>query len=969
MARLAHLCKDRIQKTDGYEQWAKRYITMESVSDTGEARFFCIAHDNKNTSSASFNINSGLWKCQSITCNAEGDVIDLYRIAHGIASNGEAIKKLALELGIIAEISDAVIQQHHEFLFAKPQLLQKCCEMLGLKASTLKHFRIGYVRRDPHVPRITIPIRGEDGEWADVRLYNRNDEKAKMLHWAEGHGAVRFFPMEHQRQCQVLVGFEGEKDCMRATEFGVQGAFAFTGGAGKVPDNFAELFKGKTVFLCYDVDEAGKKGAERAAKKIAMVAESVSIIVLPSEGLPANGDFSDWANLGHDMDSWEALVAQAVKVEPDPNSRMTDDFEDDGEAVQVSFKDLDTLQVFGQQVRFLGHAMGKSHGLVSYQVPTEVIVDCPRNQKKLCDHCSLFELNAQEKPWRLPINYRSERALEMFRVSVEQQGHALKRMLGVNRRCEVIRIQTTKRQSIQHLLISPPVELSQMREDYNGIRKAYYHGDPIQDNRDYWFKGSIQADPKSQEMVLNLHAAEPARNALDNFVLNEEVLDAVEWFQPDQGQTLEAHLAALHEYIEQDTGIWGQHALQQVILDTIFSALEFDCGNRQIENGWVETLMIGDTGLAKSTLARRMMQMIDVGEFISAENVSLAGLIGGIEFIDKVPITKWGALPRNHRGFVVLDEIDEMQKKNRDITSQLTALRSSGRAEITKIHNAKTPACVRMLWITNPEDGRTIASYNGACRAIEGVIRSRQDIARFTKAIAVASESASVETITQLRERHERPGVRRHFNNLAILVWSLARDQISFTQDAQLLLQSETIRLTSKYHESIPLMEKGRAFDKLAKLSVPMAALCGNFRETDGKMKLYVGVGHVQQAIRHLEQCYDHVAMGFDQYSKVEYARQTIPNEIAVIKALEACMTVSRPIILRHFLVHSKLTRGHLDELLGDRIASMQLWSALLANNCLQHTGSSDTATKTKAFASLIERLIRDESKEHTHAV
>jgi hypothetical protein len=355
------------------------------------------------------------------------------------------------------------------------------------------------------------------------------------------------------------------------------------------------------------------------------------------------------------------------------------------------------------------------------------------------------------------------------------------------------------------------------------------------------------------------------------------------------------------------------------------------------------------------------------GEFISAENVSLAGLIGGIEFIDKVPITKWGALPRNHRGFVVLDEIDEMQRKNRDITSQLTALRSSGRAEITKIHNAKTPACVRMLWITNPEDGRTIGSYNGACRAIEGVIRSRQDIARFTKAIAVASESASVETITQLKERNERPGVRRHFNNLAILVWSLQREQVQFTEEAQRLLQRETLRLTSKYHESVPLDGERPRVRQAGETLRPDCGPVWQLPGGDGQMTLYVGIGHVQYAIRHLEHCYDHGAMGYDQFSQVEYARQTIPNEKAVEKALKTCMTVQPVTILRHFLVHNRLTRGHLEELLGDRLAAMQLWSVLLANNCLQHTGSSDTATKTKSFAGLVESLLAEESKTRTH--
>jgi hypothetical protein len=174
------------------------------------------------------------------------------------------------------------------------------------------------MRRDPHLPRLTIPIRGEEGEWADIRLYNRNDEKYKLLHFAEGHGAVRFYPIEHQREFGTLFGFEGEKDMLRACEFGIQGAFAFTGGAGTVPDNFAELFKGKIVYLCYDVDDAGRKGVEKVARKIAMVAEAVHIITLPSEGLPANGDFSDWVNLGHDLAAWQAWSSRRSKSSPRP---------------------------------------------------------------------------------------------------------------------------------------------------------------------------------------------------------------------------------------------------------------------------------------------------------------------------------------------------------------------------------------------------------------------------------------------------------------------------------------------------------------------------------------------------------------------------------------------------------------------------------------------------------------------------
>ena len=343
--------------------------------------------------------------------------------------------------------------------------------------------------------------------------------------------------------------------------------------------------------------------------------------------------------------------------------------------------------------------------------------------------------------------------------------------------------------------------------------------------------------------------------------------------------------------------------------------------------------------------------------------VSVAGLIGGIEFIDRIPVTKWGALPRNHGGIVVLDEIDEMAKQRKDITGQLTALRSSGVAEITKIHNARTPCRVRLVWLTNPVDGRLIASYNGACRAIEGVIENRQDVARFTKCYAVASDSVDVKTITQGRQRLIRDGVRRHFNNLAILTWSLTPEQVRFSDDAQEWLRRETERLILKYNETIPLLERGRAYDKLAKLSVPIAVLSAAFIEDGETVRLQVELPHVQYAIRHLEGIYDGGEMGYGAFSEIETARSRIGNEKEVLKALQLVTTVDQDALVRYLLTSSTLKRSHLEEFIGDRMTAAGVWSVLLAQNCIQHVRAQDAAAKTRAFAELLERLLKEGAK------
>src|SRR5690242_60591 len=110
---LPQLIKEKIAKDIGYETWLKGLTHVEAINtETGEARICCVAH-RENESSASFNVSSGLWKCQSAKCNEAGDAIDFYFFVKRCSSKGEAIQKLARELGILKEITNAEVEQYH----------------------------------------------------------------------------------------------------------------------------------------------------------------------------------------------------------------------------------------------------------------------------------------------------------------------------------------------------------------------------------------------------------------------------------------------------------------------------------------------------------------------------------------------------------------------------------------------------------------------------------------------------------------------------------------------------------------------------------------------------------------------------------------------------------------------------------------------------------------------------------------
>ena len=103
---------------------------------------------------------------------------------------------------------------------------------------------------------------------------------------------------------------EGEKAVDRLVEMGVP-ATCNSGGAGKWPEGFDEIFRGANVVILPDNDEPGAKHRDLVAQRLAPVASSVRVLELPN--LPPKGDVVDWSDAGGTVDALYDLVESAAR--------------------------------------------------------------------------------------------------------------------------------------------------------------------------------------------------------------------------------------------------------------------------------------------------------------------------------------------------------------------------------------------------------------------------------------------------------------------------------------------------------------------------------------------------------------------------------------------------------------------------------------------------------------------------------
>lgn len=853
-----------------------RFITAELPDAGGNYRMYCPICEDPNTSkspSAGIKPESGEWHCMS--CDGGGAITDLVKdlqensgfdtnkeMANGFLQNPEQRAKRLANLQSRAAGGPAAnaqplpsreqILQWTEDLLDNPPALQVLQSKRGITLETIRTWDIGWDGN-----RYMLPVYNAARDLINVRKYKPGalQPKDKMFN-VTGHGTAAIFGVSRLRKHDTIVITEGEMDCILLNQHGIP-AITQTAGAKYWNFEWNKLFTGKEVYVCYDNDKAGKEGSKKVQKMLAPFAASVSIVEIPLD--TAGADVTDYlhvegfsskdfvklmedANAAADVKINKPLLLEGLKVSLGESM---------SEAMQNETLEM-TVSVAGKQQE-------------PYTAPKIVEANCDMSKGKVCDLCPVSAKNGSKI---VEIRQDDEQLFRFLDSAEERRNKLMKEVTGA--RCsDRVEFTVSENYHVEELLVQPSIDDRQDGESQTPIKRTIFsvstHKSNVNEKRR--IVGKNVADPKTGKLKFMAWQSEPIDLDIDKFTLSDDdVISLKALYQPKEGQTpLEKSFEIANDLAQNVTHIYGRDYLH-VAYDLVFhSVLSFKVHDFLVEKGWLEMAVIGDTRTGKSEIAKSLINHYRSGELKSCEGMSFAGVVGGVQQVDNRWHMSWGVVPMNDRRLVVLDEASELADKN--VIEQMSSIRSSGVAQVTKIQTEQTSARTRLIWISNPADGGMLGDQpEMGMAALRTVVHNNEDIARFDFVTAAAKGEISDAVInSSFSEKHDPLYDSEMSEKLVKWVWSLTRDDVVVTKAAASAAITAARDLGSRYISDPPLIQSENVRFKVLRIAAALAARTFNIGKTG---KLLVQKEHVEDAVKFLDHIYGMENMGYARKSR-----------------------------------------------------------------------------------------------------
>ena len=852
-----------------YTQFYSSYFSaFPEAGSSGEVAVNCLFHDDSDPS-MSVNIKTGLWRCFG-ACDEGGDAYSFYQKIHDVSFKEakKAVDTIVIGKnidGIVSPIPQELIHRWHQSLLNSPQVINYLLTERGLTLETIVGFQLGW-----DGSRITIPIYDERNLCMNVRKYKPHAKgKDKMINHKTGYGKARLYPISNL-QNEAIILFEGEWDCQLACQLGLA-AMTTTGGAGTWLSDWSILFKNKTLYICYDADDVGKKGAAEVAKSVHPHAKNVFLIDLPLPGTKIDKDLTDYiVKHGYTVDNFKEVIGKARQYIPINKAAAPGEAVEDEDIFDVTLTEARLAKNRNKKLRMKALVVGKD--LAPYTIPRRIRFTCtamsPENNS--CSTCTISH-NGGEAILDLPPNAG---LLNLIRCTEGQQQDFLRKWVGIPKKCVAAFTQEIiVPQNIEEILLAPEISYESSRStDQYTLQKAYFvagENGSIRSNQSYKIEGIMAPDPWQQYVTFVLNSAMPIQDSISGFVITETVRERLKMFRPKEGQSIKDKFEEIHnQFAHNITHIYGRNDLLTALDLVYHSVLSFNFQGVNITRGWLELLVIGDTRTGKSETTERIMQFYQLGELVFGENTTFAGLVGGMQQTQSRWFITWGKIPLNDRRLAIIDEASGLSE---DDISRMSGIRSSGIAEITKIQTERAFARTRLIWLSNPRAGRALRTYSYGVEAIPELIGKVEDIARFDFALSCASEEIPTELINQLS--NTRGSVELTYTGdlcKALILWAWSRKpaDIVFEEDAEGEILSHAIQMGKQYSTRIPLVEPANQRIKLARLSIAIAVRI--YSTDDAGQKVIVKAEHVKFARQYLEEIYSKPSLAYTAYSRQE---------------------------------------------------------------------------------------------------
>lgn len=886
-----------------------------------ERMAFCVFHENTDTPALSINLTEGIFHCKNPGCDKKGDVFTFYQRVRSITFR-EAVSELARRCGIadpdastvgpkpkadiiainaandellaaFAEgqslvllaqptpppespkeedrvIDELIVEGMHCNLAGRPAQIDFLQSRRGLTQETIDKFQVGHDGQ-----RYFIPIRDTEGRCVNIRRYRPEAKSAdKMLSWRPGFGQARLFPINLLNDERPIVLLEGEMDCMLARQLGLN-ALTTTGGAGTWSEKWNSLFTDKDLVICYDADDAGRKGATAIANKIGATARAIKVVQIPLNE-PPGADFTDYiVGHGHTVDEFLQLVKETPRFQPNEATATLAGLE----PANVHLSQASKAEYHNMPVRFNVMVSGKTTS--PYIIPREVKAFCPievRGSMDMCKRCPVGKANA---PVTSELKFESNDVLLFTNTTDAILKRAVKSQVGIPSKCNYAKHDVLKAMNVEEVQLIPEVERTDAEAPYV-TTSAYYLGHGLQANRSYVMTGITVPEPKKQLATHIINSAVQSQSNIDAFRLTNDVVERLKIFQPIlRGMKgLWLQYGNICEDLERYTRIYQRRDLMLAVDLVFHSVLQFHFQGERLKRGWTEALIIGDSRTGKTTVVERILDYYGAGEFSTGENTTLAGLVGGLHNVGTSWALQWGRIPLNDGRLLAIDEAGNLPPEQ---IARMSSMRSSGVAEVIKVHTERTNARTRMVWISNPRSPRPLSSFSQGVLAVKELIGAPEDIARFDIVVSAASGDVPLAIVNASRSQELTQQFTSDLCHQRVMwAWSRKAEQVIWDAEAtEFVLRLATEQGERyRYATEIPLVEPNEQRVKLARLSVAVAVLF--FSASDDGEQVIIKADHVAFAAHFLETLYNKPSLSFAEYARQQRARYVISQEGAV---------------------------------------------------------------------------------------
>lgn len=910
-----------------------------------EAR--CPFHDDSNPS-LHVNEDSGLFHCKG--CGAGGNLVSFVARLKGIPV-ARAARLYPQLLAPENVIHPQLVEGYHSMLLSNAKVLGYVVGQRGIPEEWVRLARLGL-----HEDRLTIPVYNAEWWVIDVK-YHAIDPKCagpKDKH-AVSYGGTYLFPAQLPVDpLAPAVVAEGELDCLVLRARGFQ-SYTTTGGAmgtARSEELAAAVARHPAAYVCMDIDQTGRKAALELGERLSRAGVKNVLVNLPLDAKAyEHGDVTDYfVKEGYTPQDFSNLL-RAAEVEAGragggaPGGDAT-------EVYDVAVGQASRAQYWGQRVRFLAMVVAK--GVHPYFVPVKATVVCSQGYK-VCAEC-LVPGGAG-----IELKCTDERLAEFVGASKGHTQLLLKQVKGVPVNCRYCSVSVDEVINVQEMVVTGTFQSIVSLDEVDVTRRCLFLGHDVSSNNVYKMQADIVADPRTNEVLYVVVGMEPAVDDITNYEVSEADKEAIAAFVPDTDDAagVRRKLDEIYEDLSANvTRIYGRKNLHQLIDLGYHSVLAFAWEDQpdKLYKGLTEVLVIGDSAQGKSEVIESLRAHYGRGEKLDCKSLSYAGLIGGLEDIGQRKFMVWGRIPQNDRGAVILDEVKGMAP---ELIAQLTDVRSSGMAVVTRVGGARRAgARVRYFWLSNPRNKLRISEYGYGVTAVPDLLGSNEDVRRLDAAMVVATgevPQSYIDSMVKNPPKVEHKYTEEKCRRLIRVVWSRAKNTVptgvrDYAVDA-------ASRLSSSYAVDIPLLEPADARLKVARLALSVAARVGSF--TPDFSSVLVKACHVDVAVGFLHDLYDAEHFAFDKWSS-EHRKTAVATGADDAAVLAELVTLAAPqdfvavLMVSNFIPHSAFEMATGLEPLDAR----RLAGTLVSKQYMVPVRSA--YRKTPKFITLLKRIQED---------